>query len=127
MPISTRRLHDSRRASWAARGVALAFLALGGCARPSPVDRLRGDEETAKEAIQQYVARGEAAVPELRAALDDADPLVRRRVKTALGRITGQWGGGCGLVWKRSVEEAVGQGKPILVLQLFGKFDEEFC
>jgi hypothetical protein len=104
---------------------------LAACSQPTLMDRMRkGDEETAKEAIQQYVSMGETALPELRAALDDPDPLVRRRVKTALGRITGQWGSEGGIVWKRSLEEAVASNpgnKPILVLQLFGKFDEEFC
>lgn len=106
---------------------ALILLALAACSTPSAIDRLRGDEETAKEAIAEIVARGEAVVPDLRAALDDADPLFRRRVRTALGRITGQWGGESGILWRRSVEEATGLGKPILALQLFGKFDEEFC
>jgi len=107
--------------------VMVACVGLAACSAPTPADRLRGDEETAKEAIQGFVARGEAAIPELRTALQDPDPLVRRRAKTALGRITGQWGSGDGLVWKKSVAEAVGKGKPILVLHLFGKFDEEFC
>ena len=103
------------------------LLALAACSRPSPVDALRGDDATAREAIAGFVARGEAALPELREALKDADPTVRRRVKTALGRITGQWGSDTGLVWKRSVAEATGRGKPILVLHLFGQFDQEFC
>ena len=43
-------------------------------------------------------------------------------------RITGQWGGSLdGLRWRRSVAEATGQGKPILVLHLFGELDKEFC
>ena|SRR5688572_24967981 len=104
----------------------LLVLALG-CARPSALDRLGGDEATAREAIAEFVNRGPAALPELREASTHEDPLVRRRAKTAIGRITGQWGSGTGLAWRRSLQEAVGKGKPILVLQLFGKFDEEFC
>lgn len=43
-------------------------------------------------------------------------------------RITGQWGGSLdGLRWRRSVADATGQGKPILVLHLFGELDKEFC
>jgi HEAT repeat protein len=92
------------------------------------VDRLRLDEGTAREAALELVACGQAAIPELRAALDDPDPLVRRRAKAAMARITGQWGSdGAGIIWRRSLDDAVGQGKPILVLHLFGSFDEEFC
>ena len=97
------------------------------CSRPTSIDRLAGDEATAREAIAELVSRGESALPELKAAAAHEDALVRRRAKTAIGRITGQWGSGSGLAWKRSLVEATGQGKPILVLQLFGKFDEEFC
>jgi len=106
---------------------AFALLLALGCSRPSSVDRLRADEATAREAINELVNLGEASIPALRSAAADSDPLVRRRAKTALGRITGQWGSDGRLRWKRSIEEATGQGKPILVLHLFGKFDEEFC
>jgi hypothetical protein len=88
---------------------------------------LTKDEETAKEAIRAYVEKGESSLPMLRAALKDEDPAVRRRARTALGRITGQWGSDGGILWQRSLDEAKSKGKPILVLQLFGKFDEEFC
>ncbi|HEU4339905.1 MAG TPA: HEAT repeat domain-containing protein [Planctomycetota bacterium] len=103
------------------------LIALAGCSRSTAIDRLGADEATAREAIAEFANRGEAALPELRVAAAHEDPLVRRRAKTAMGRITGQWGCDRGLVWKRSLEEATGKGKPILVLQLFGKFDEEFC
>ena len=104
-----------------------ALLAAAACSQPTALDRLREDDATAREAIGEFARRGEAALPELRAAAGDPDPKFRRRVKTAIGRITGQWGDGSGLVWTRSHAEAVGKGKPILVLHLFGKFDEEFC
>lgn len=77
---------------------------------------------------QRWVERGVDAIPEVREALKSDDPALRRCAKVALGRITGQWGtDGDGILWKRSLDEAVGRGKPILVLQLFGEFDEEFC
>ena len=98
--------------------------------KPTLVDLLKGDEETAKETIRGLVARGTAAIPDLKKAVDDTDPLVRRRAKTAMGRITGQWGGDGRLVWKRSLaaaQEANPGKRPILLLQLFGKFDEEHC
>ncbi len=106
---------------------ALLLVLACACSRPSAIDRLGADEATAREAIAEFANRGEAALPELRAAAAHEDPLVRRRAKTAIGRITGQWGSDRGLVWKRSLDEATGRGKPVMVLQLFGKFDEEFC
>ena len=107
--------------------VVLVLGMLVGCSRPTAISRLGADEATAREAIVELAARGESALPDLKAAAAHEDPLVRRRAKTAIGRITGQWGSGAGLKWKRSVPEAAGQGKPVLVLHLFGKFDEEFC
>jgi hypothetical protein len=109
---------------FAAFGFCLTFAA---CARPTLVAGLRGDEPTAEEAIRAFVARGEAGLPELKAAAVDADPLVRRRAKTAIGRITGQFGSETGLIWKRAMKDAVGQGKPIVLLHLFGELDKEFC
>ena len=59
------------------------------------------------------------------------DPRLKSRARTALGRITGQWGSQTDVIWKRSLAEAVKEskatGKPILMLHLFGKLDEEFC
>jgi hypothetical protein len=86
------------------------------------------DRDVAEEAIRMYAHRGPRALPELRTALEHSDdPRLRRRIRTAMGRITGQWGGDGGIVWKRSLAEAIGGERPILLLQLFGKFDEEFC
>jgi hypothetical protein len=109
------------------RSLPLVLVLALGCSRPTAIDRLAADEATAREAIAELANRGEAALPELRAAAAHEDPLVRRRAKTAMGRITGQWGSDRGLQWMRSIDDAIGMGKPILVLQLFGKFDEEFC
>ena len=89
--------------------------------------------------IDTYVERGTAAVPELRSMLDHEDGEVRHRARTALGRITGQWGAtGDGIDWKRSFEEAAAtaastpgdtgaRDTPVMLLHLFGNFDEEFC
>jgi len=118
------------RQLWPSAGACLAgWILLTSCAEPTALGRLRSsDEGTAQEAILELTRRGEAAIPELKALLDDSDPLVRQRAKTALGRITGQWGSdGSGILWKRSLAEAVGRGKPILLLQLFGSFDQELC
>jgi hypothetical protein len=46
----------------------------------------------------------------------------------AMARITGQWGGAMeGVRWRRSVESAANDTKPLMVLHLFGRLDEEFC
>jgi len=104
---------------------AIGILALAACGQRS--GGLKGDEATANEAIRQYVERGEAAIPELKRAAADEDPLVRRRAKRAIGRITGQWGGEAGIVWKRSIADALGKDRPVILLHLFGEFDKEFC
>jgi hypothetical protein len=106
--------------------VVLLLLALG-CSRRSMIDRLGGDEATAREAVAEFANWGEAALPELRAAAAHEDPLVRRRAKTAIGRITGQWGADRCLLWKRSLEEATGKESRSWSSALRGRFDEEFC
>lgn len=80
-----------------------------------------------REAVAGYLARGAEALPELRDCLKHTDPLVRARAKEALGGITGHWGSEVDVLWRRSLKDATGQGKPILLLHLFGKLDEEFC
>src|SRR5437773_2131040 len=64
----------------------------------------------------------------------DAERADAKRADIERAQITGQWGGPLdGLRWRRSVESAVAEQvaaakpKPLLVLHLFGKFDEEFC
>lgn len=55
------------------------------------------------------------------------EPIDKERMNS-LAKVTGQWGGGLsGLIWKRSVEDAVNAQKPLVVLHLFGRLDEEFC
>ncbi len=104
------------------------LLAGGGPARaPSLLERLSADEATAREALRRCVEQGEDAIPALRELLKQEDPRVRGRARNALGRITGQWGGEGGILWKRSMKEAAGGDRPLLVLHLFGKLDEEFC
>jgi hypothetical protein len=88
---------------------------------------LRADDATAKLAGAQLVSMGEDVIPELRALTKDPDPKIQARAREVLGYITGQWGGGEGIVWKKSVNAAKNQTKPIMVLHLFGKFDEEIC
>lgn len=107
---------------------------LAGCAAPSALQDLRsGDPERARAAAEALVGQGQAALPALREALKSADdPLARRRIRSVLARLTGQWGSdGSGILWHRSFDEAVIEakrtGKPIFCLNLFGKFDEEFC
>ena len=109
-------------------GVVFGVACRARMSKSSVRDRLTMGDDVARVAVQQWVERGELATAEIRPLVNDADPIVRRYARMAMGRITGQWGSdGTGILWKRSVDEAVGQGKPILVLHLFGKFDEEFC
>src|SRR5437870_2032179 len=62
----------------------------------------------------------------------DAERADAKRAEVERAQVTGQWGGPLdGLRWRRSVESAVAEQvaaakpKPLLVLHLFGKFDEE--
>jgi hypothetical protein len=112
---------------------AFAFLLLAGCRVPTPLQQLRSDDpERARAAAESILERGRSAIPELREELKDPDLRYRKRVRSLLARLTGQWGSdGTGISWLRSFDEAVTEarraGKPILCLNLFGKFDEEFC
>lgn len=85
------------------------------------------DQKMGREAILAYVKKGREALPELRQLSQSVDPRVSSRAKEAIGGITGHWGSQVDLIWKRSLKEATGQGKPILLLQLFGNLNEEFC
>ena len=86
------------------------------------------DAGTAREAVKLWAAQGERALPKLRdIAFKGKNAAARSRAKEAIGQITGQWGSQTDLVWKRSVAEAVNPDKPLIVLQLFGSLDEEFC
>lgn len=121
------RTHHRARTALAiglAVGIAGIAVSTGGCRTHPLADR----ESVAREAIEGYVSRGEAALAELEPLLEDEDPRIRQGAKQAVSRITGQWGSlSDGIVWKRSLEEATGHDRPILMLHLFGNFDEEFC
>ena len=86
-----------------------------------------GDREIADQAVAACVERGVSILPQLREFSKSDDPRLRVRARKAIGQLTGQWGSQTDLVWGRSFEEAKGKGKPILLLQLFGNLDEEFC
>lgn len=88
---------------------------------------LSADREVALQAVAACVEKGVSVLPQLREWSGSDDPRLRLRARMALGRITGQWGAQTDLIWGRSFEKAKGQGKPILLLHLFGKLDEEFC
>ncbi|MEZ6195636.1 MAG: hypothetical protein R3F20_07890 [Planctomycetota bacterium] len=108
-------------------------LALAGCGNEASAPEVdvfaefRGDEELARTAVQAWAARGEAAIPTLREGLRSDSIKVQHGCRRALALITGQWGWDDGLVWRRSVAEASGGDRPLMVLHLFGAFDEEFC
>ncbi len=92
-----------------------------------PFDEFRGDPGVARSAVSQWVEKGPDAIPELKLGLADDSSKVQRYCTEALAKITGQWGWNDGLLWQRSVEDAKPLGKPMMVLHLFGNFDEEFC
>ena len=101
-----------------------ASLSLGCQGHPLATER----DEVAKQLIANYVERGAEALNELGALAGSENPLIRARAVEAIGRITGQWGSAAdGIIWKRSVDDAINADRPLLVLQLFGKFNEEFC
>ena len=92
---------------------------------------MSADKSIASAGIDSCVSQGKAMLPKLRKWAGDEDPRLKARARTALGRITGQWGSQTDVIWKRSlakaIEESKATGKPILMLHLFGKLDEEFC
>jgi hypothetical protein len=88
------------------------------------------DPAVARQAIATFIEKGSAALPELRKHARSEDPRLRVRANEAIGKITGQYGSQVDLLWKRSLDEAIAASdgeKPILMLHLFGKLDEEFC
>ncbi len=92
---------------------------------------MSADKAVASGAVDTCVSKGKEMLPTLRKWAGADDPRFKSRARTALGRITGQWGSQTDVIWKRSLAEAVAEstktGKPILMLHLFGKLDEEFC
>jgi len=86
-----------------------------------------GDQSEAAAAVDSCVEAGEEVLPKLREWAGDVDPRLKSRARHALGRVTGQWGSQTGVIWKRSMADGVNGDKPLLVLHLFGKLDEEFC
>jgi len=89
------------------------------------------DAAIANAAIDSCVSDPKALLPKLREWAGDPDPRLKVRARTAFGRITGQWGCQTDVMWKLSMKDALVEskktGKPILMLHLFGKLNEEFC
>jgi hypothetical protein len=79
----------------------------------------------------ELLKMGSKAIPLLREAMASDSKTLSRRALELMAKITGQWGSGGGILWKRSFAEAsleaAAAGRPILLMHLFGKFDEEFC
>jgi hypothetical protein len=80
---------------------------------------------------EEFLKMGKDALPLLRELMASDSKKESRRALELMAKITGQWGSGAGIIWKRSYAEALKEsektGKPVLLLQLFGKLDEEFC
>lgn len=89
------------------------------------------DSAIANAAIDSCVSDAKTMLPKLREWAGDPDPRLKVRARTALGRITGQWASQTDVIWKLSMADALVEskktGKPILMLHLFGRLNEEFC
>jgi hypothetical protein len=87
--------------------------------------------ERPEQAQEKLLQMGAEAVPVLRQALRSRDRVVSRRALELLARITGQWGSDGGILWKRSMKQAAAEAqasrRPVLLLQIFGRLDEELC
>jgi len=89
------------------------------------------DAAVVRSAIQVCKEKGKEMLPDLRIWSRSENASLRLASKRALGAITGQWASQTDLVWERTFDaaklKAKEQKKPILVLQLFGDLDAEFC
>lgn len=94
-------------------------------------DLAHSDASIAQAAIDTCTSKGKEMLPQLRKWASDDDPRLKLRARTALGRITGQFAAQTDLIWEldfdKAVEKAKAEKKPILMLHLFGKLNEEFC
>jgi len=114
-------------------GACLLLATLAACSSPRtaeasmPFAEFRGAPEVARMAVSDWVQKGPDAIPELQAGMQTDSAKVKRYCMEALAKITGQWGWDDNLMWQRDVAEAGKLGKPLMVLHLFGNFDEEFC
>jgi len=110
-----------------------AILSLSGAmASDKILDGLTSDDnELVRQAIADASAKGAEFLPTLREWAKSDDPRLNLRARTCIGKITGHWGSETDLVWQRSFDDAVKlameKNRPIMLLQLFGKLDEEFC
>ena len=94
-------------------------------------DLMNHDASIANAAVETCINNAEDMLPQLRKWATDNDPRLKLRARTALGRITGQFASQTDLMWELDFEQAVAKAKqankPILLLHLFGKLNEEFC
>ena len=94
-------------------------------------DLMNQDASIANAAIETCINNQKEMLPQLRKWATDNDPRLKLRARTALGRITGQFASQTDLMWELDFDQAVAKAKqakkPILLLHLFGKLNEEFC
>ena len=61
-------------------------------------------------------------------AQDAGKRLVEQPIKKAIGAEPGKFDlGRTGIEWTKGLDAAVNKGKPILLFQLLGNFDDVFC
>ena len=114
----------------------LSILTLHAQAKDFDVDGLKQgleskDKKIVSSALDTCTSMGKHVLPQLRQWAIDPDPRLKTNARTAIGRITGQWASQTNLIWHRDFKKAQAQAKkenkPLMVLHLFGKLDEEFC
>ena len=111
-------------------GVLLTAAMVAGCdgeSSPQQFAEFRGEADVANTAVREWAGKGKVAIPTLKKGLASDSIKVRHYCQKALSMITGQWGGDGRLMWQRSVDATKGGTRPLMVLHLFGKFDDEFC
>lgn len=94
-------------------------------------DLASADPAVVRAAVEVCVEKGKKMLPDLRKWATSDNPSLRFAARKSLGAITGQWASQTDLVWERDFDVAVAsakkQKKPLMVLQLFGDLDAEFC
>lgn len=89
------------------------------------------DSKILSATLDTCSTKGKEILPQLRKWAVSDDPRLKANARTALGKITGQWASQNDLLWQTNFDQAVElakkENKPIMLLHLFGRLDEEFC
>jgi len=106
-------------------------LVMSSMAADLKTDLSNSDPAIVRSAIQVCTEKGKEVLPDLRKWSMSENASLRLAARRALGAITGQWASQTDLIWERNFNTAVAKAKkeqkPLLVRQLFGDLDAEFC